>query len=146
LKPDVIHVFNPNRLGGLMLQWLHSQAVPVVHDISDTALIAEYERDIWFQIRNSKPERLLKRAAKSVALKATALMLPLEPKSLDLKNSYFRSEFLRNKLRLAMPLPTIARSSIMVCRLMVSIETHNDLEATELCFQDACVRKKGLIY
>ena len=95
IQPQIIVVFSTYSLGALSLDWLHSQRRPVVHDISDDGLTIAYMRDCWFgrprHISRNFPTALVKNIITTLAL----AILPDQPAPLDLRDSYFRSSFLR---------------------------------------------------
>jgi glycogen synthase len=97
LKPDVVHVFNPSGLGPFTLNWLHSQPVPVVHEIGDEMLAEASATDIWAGLRlYYNPRSPVKRIIKVALLKIVAPHLMSKP--VDLSKSYFRSKYLKRRL------------------------------------------------
>lgn len=94
-KPEIIYVFNPNGLGGLVLDWLHSQPISVVHDIMDTALISIYQSDIWFKISKKNIKSPFKRGLSSIIVNLLFPFIKTKFVPLDLSNSCFRSNFLK---------------------------------------------------
>jgi glycogen synthase len=97
LKPDVIHVFSATGLGPFTLNWLHSQPVPVVHEVGDVMLSEASSADIWAGLRlYYNPRSLVKRIIKVALLKLVAPRLMSKP--VDLGNSYFRSKYLKRQL------------------------------------------------
>ncbi len=96
-RPDVIMIFNPSNLGSFMLDWLHRQHVPVVHDISDTWLTHSYSGDPWFRIYQHNPYTLRQRVIRMVLTFTLAPLLHRRPSRLQLHRSYFRSAYLRRQ-------------------------------------------------
>jgi glycosyltransferase involved in cell wall biosynthesis len=94
-RPDVVLAFNLSGLGGPLLDRLHRQPRPVVHDVSDASLAFRFANDVWFE-RIVRPapgsRRLLARTAVRIAFRA---ILPALPCEIDLSDSYFRSNYLR---------------------------------------------------
>jgi len=97
VKPDIIHVFNLGGLGGLLADWLHSQRLPVVHDVSDTELIRVYHSDQWFTLCVGEPRSFVKRTIKAAGVRLALPFLRAVPTPINLANSYFRSRFLKQQ-------------------------------------------------
>lgn len=95
LKPDLVYVFNPACIGAFVLNWLHEQSVPVVHDIFDTWLTDTAATSISPGLSLYEPRALLGRIAKAALLKAGSVVLA--PKPINLGCSYFRSEYLKRQ-------------------------------------------------
>jgi len=95
VRPAVLHVFNPGGLGGLFLDLVHSQSVPVVHDVFDPWLPVAYTWDPWFRFCRTGSTSVLKNALGSVAVTLASPFLRTVPTPVDLTRSYFRSEYLR---------------------------------------------------
>jgi len=93
----ILHVFNPSGLGGLLLDGIHSQPRPVVHDVSDPWLLDAFRGDFWFNFVKSRAGTRPKRIAKAALLRGIRQLLPVYPIALDLTKSYFRSHFLKEQ-------------------------------------------------
>jgi len=96
-RPAVIMVYNPMELGGFALDWLHRQRLPVVHDISDMWLPQAYAADPWFRIYKHTPFTRGQRIQRLILTLTVAPVLHRAPVRLDLRNSYFRSAYLRRR-------------------------------------------------
>lgn len=100
IKPDLILVFNTSGLGGLFLDCLHSQKLPVVHDIGDSWLVDFPYADtlsFWFRLCQKKFSSFIKNFIKSIIVFMGSFFLPKKPASLNFKYSYFRSQFLKQQ-------------------------------------------------
>lgn len=93
-RPDLILIFNPSHLGLLLLNWLHGQAIPVVHDVSDLWLLDAYS--LLRTVNGAPVSRQYKIERKVNALVARAIRH--DHRRLDLRRSYFRSHFLRQQM------------------------------------------------
>lgn len=101
LKPDVVLIFNPSGLGAPVLDWLHRQPLPVVHDVSDLWLSEAYAQDAWFNGAVAIPHRARDRALKWALVRALSPLLPTAGAEIDLHRSFFRSAFLKRRLAAA---------------------------------------------
>jgi len=101
LAPDIILVYNPMGLGAFVLQWLHAQPRPVVHDVSDAWLPRAYEDDIWFRGYRRGAPRPLQRAARWALVALAPTLLSMVPTPIDLRGSFFRSAYLRVQMAAA---------------------------------------------
>jgi glycosyltransferase involved in cell wall biosynthesis len=97
IKPDVIHVFNPSGLGSFILDWLHSQDIPIIHDVFDSWLIEAYRSDIWFGMSLKSRRSLLKWFTKLILIRFASIFIDTVPTPIDLSRSYFRSRFLKQQ-------------------------------------------------
>jgi glycogen(starch) synthase len=96
-RPSAVFIFNESGLGGALLDWLHSQPLPVAHDISDAALLTAYANDAWFGRLLAPPGRHnLRGLAKEVVQTFLRPMAKAPGSPLDLSRSYFRSQFLKD--------------------------------------------------
>ncbi len=85
-KPDLIIAFSLSTLGGLLIDALHRQPVPVVHEIGDTALADEYKIHPWFVLW----------ARSEFLSHAFSNLFGFKKPELNLRRSYFRSAYLKN--------------------------------------------------
>lgn len=99
LKPDVIYAFNLSGLGGLILSWLYTQPLSVVNDIIDTHLIRAYQNDVWFEFCQRSPQSKFKHFIKATIIAFASVFLDTRPSPINLKNSYFRSKFLKRQFQ-----------------------------------------------
>ncbi len=97
--PHAIQVFNPSGLGGLVLDHMHSQRRPIIHDVSDSALIHALGSDAWFSFSAAPAATTFKQYGKAGLLRLGRPLLPPVAASLNLNKSYFRSRFLRAQYR-----------------------------------------------
>src|SRR5207247_3891987 len=76
-KPDLIFVFNPSGLGGLLLEWLHRprNRLIVVHDIFDEWLLHAYQRDAWFLLPNLEVRTPFKRLVRDAIVRISGSFL-----------------------------------------------------------------------
>lgn len=91
-SPDAILAFNLSGLGPPLLEWLGSQPIPVVHDVSDKALLL-YRPGSFRWPALPFPHS----AARAALLRFAGV--PTGGFHVDLRDSYFRSEFLRRTFR-----------------------------------------------
>lgn len=91
-SPDVILAFNLGGLGHPVVHWLQSQPIPVVHEVADKALLT-YRPGAGPWPAIPFPHS----AARAVLLRLVG-MKP-RPIAIDLRRSYFRSEFLKQTFR-----------------------------------------------
>lgn len=98
-KPDIVLVFNPSGLGAPLLEWLHSSRckAPVVHDISDEWLLFAYQQDAWFCLARRDVWFLVKRVIRDSIIWFGRFFLPRKPRALALRQSYFTSDYLKQK-------------------------------------------------
>lgn len=98
-KPDIVLVFNASGLGAPLLEWLHSSRckAPVVHDISDEWLLFAYQQDAWFCLARRDVWFLVKRVIRDSIIWFGRFFLPRKPRALALRQSYFTSDYLKQK-------------------------------------------------
>ena len=150
-KPDLIFVFNPSGLGGLLLEWLHRprNRPIVVHDISDEMLLHAYQRDAWFLLPNLEVRTPFKRLVRDAIVRIGGWFLPSEPRPLALSRSYFRSQFLKDRF-IAAGQREAAGAPVIYHGIELSSDRPDEAEATgrgreiAILFVGRLCREKGL--
>lgn len=103
-KPDVVYVWNMNRLSKSLLFRLQDKGVPVVYDLhADWLLPENYNQDPWYRWwhdNSSKRSLIFRLFIRGLGRARRVLgMLPIgESRELDLSGSYVVSEWLRTHL------------------------------------------------
>lgn len=104
LKPDLIYIFNMENLSKSLLRTAENSKIPVLYDISDYWLSGEGVCDNWLTYWQHPPRHAVIRflklktealITKRLFRKLTKCILPIDSKSLNLKFTYFTSNFLK---------------------------------------------------
>ncbi len=94
--PDIVYVWNLWSLPLSLLVAAHASGKPVVHFISDMHM-TRWDSDPWYRLLDTTPARKRKRAlVKKAAGTAAYFGLLTAPRSPDLANAHFASEYLRD--------------------------------------------------
>jgi glycosyltransferase involved in cell wall biosynthesis len=150
-KPDLIFVFNPLGLSGLLLERLHRprNRPIVVHDIFDEWFLYAYQHDAWFLLKNLEVRTPFNRLVRDSIARIGGWFLPSEPRPLALSRSYFRSQFLKERF-IAAGQREAAGAPVIYHGIELSSDPPDEAEATgrgreiAILFVGRLCREKGM--